>query len=62
MTMEDIRAYESKMHTETNKKVGVDVPESPVSIPPSTPTNTPVESTPEEKESPPGSAWSPWNV
>jgi len=49
MSIEDIREYESKMHEETNKKVGVVVAESPQSASPSTPTNTPTETTPEEK-------------
>ena len=48
--MEDIRKYETDMHHETNKKVGVTVPESPGSVSPSTPTNTPTGNTPEDKE------------
>ena len=44
--MEDLREYEKKMQEETNKKVGAcELPESdPAS--PTTPTNTPTESSP----------------
>ena len=49
MDLEDIRNYEKKMHTETNKKVGMEyVP--PQSPDPSTPSNTPTSNTPEEKD------------
>ena len=49
MSLDDIRAYEKKMHTETNKKVGIEsVP--PQSPDPSTPSNTPASNTPEEKD------------
>lgn len=53
MTMDDIRKYESNMHQETNQKVGVTVPlESPGSVSPTTPTNTPTGHTPEDNEVP----------
>ena len=49
MSLDDIRAYEKKMHTETNKKVGIEsVPSQ--SPDPSTPSNTPASNTPEEKD------------
>jgi len=48
MTMEELRQYESNMNEETNKKVGIqDLP--PVSTEPNTPSNTPVETSEEEK-------------
>lgn len=50
MTMDDIRDYEKKMHIETNKKVVADTVPPPLSPDPSTPTNTPISGTPEEKE------------
>lgn len=45
--MEDLRAYEAKMQEETNRLVGVKNEEAKsASSSPSTPTNTPTETTP----------------
>lgn len=47
MSMEDLRAYEAKMQEETNRIVGVKNEEAKsASSSPSTPTNTPTETTP----------------
>ena len=51
MSMEELRQYESKMHEETNKKVGVVEPLPVNKAEPTTPSNTPNDSADEHNAS-----------